>query len=167
MRLVEIVEAVPLLFLLITFVAIVRPATFHDHVIIGVTGWTGIAASCAPSSCACAAWTTSRAAKAWDCPAQHPFRHMLPNALTPVIAPSPSASREISSANQILSFLGIGVVPPIAAGARCSTSGNPGVTFRWWLALPPGVMIFLTVFAYKHHRRRPPRRHRPQTNKLQ
>jgi peptide/nickel transport system permease protein len=150
MRFMEIVEAVPLLFLLITFVAIFGRQLFMIMVIIGVTGWTGIARFVRAEFLRLRTMDYVAAAQALGLPLRNIlFRHMLPNALTPVIVSVTFGVAGNIVSESILSFLGIGVVPPIASwGSMLDQAGNPGVTFRWWLALPPGVMIFLTVFAY-------------------
>jgi peptide/nickel transport system permease protein len=150
MRFMEIVEAIPLLFLLITFVAIFGRQLLMIMVIIGVTGWTGIARFVRAEFFRIRSMDYVAAAKAMGLPLPNIlFRHMLPNALTPVIVSVTFGVAGNIVSESILSFLGIGVVPPIASwGSMLDQAGNPGVTFRWWLALPPGVMIFLTVFAY-------------------
>jgi peptide/nickel transport system permease protein len=150
MRIMEIVEAIPLLFLLITFVAIFGRQLLMIMVIIGVTGWTGIARFVRAEFFRIRNMDYVAAAKAMGLPLPNIlFRHMLPNALTPVIVSVTFGVAGNIVSESILSFLGIGVVPPIASwGSMLDQAGNPGVTFRWWLALPPGVMIFLTVFAY-------------------
>ena len=74
---------------------------------------------------------------------------MLPNGLTPVFVTITFGVAVAVGSESILSFLGIGVEPPTASwGAMLQEAGNPGSIFHFWLALAPGVMIFLTVFAY-------------------
>ncbi|HVT81368.1 MAG TPA: ABC transporter permease subunit, partial [Phycisphaerae bacterium] len=77
------------------------------------------------------------------------FRHMLPNGLTPIIVTFTFGVAGNIVNESILSFLGIGLEPPTASwGIMLNEAGNPAETFRWWLALPPGLMIFFTVFAF-------------------
>ncbi|MCL2646968.1 MAG: ABC transporter permease [Phycisphaerales bacterium] len=150
MRFVEIVEAIPLLFLLITFVAIFGRQLFMIMVIIGVTGWTGIARFVRAEFLRIRQLDYVTAAKSLGLPLPNIlFRHMLPNGLTPVIVTFTFGVAGNIVSESILSFLGIGVEPPTASwGAMLDQAGNPGEVFRWWLAFPPGLMIFLTVFAY-------------------
>ncbi len=150
MRFVEIVEAVPLLFLLITIVAVFGRQFFVLMVIIGVTGWTGIARFVRAEFLRIRQADYVAAAKAMGLPLRSIlFRHMLPNGLTPVIVSFTFGVAGNIVSESILSFLGIGVEPPTASwGAMLADAGDPGVVFRWWLALAPGLMIFLTVFAY-------------------
>ncbi|HVS71595.1 MAG TPA: ABC transporter permease [Phycisphaerae bacterium] len=150
MRFVEIVEAVPLLFLLITVVAVFGRQLFMIMVIIGATGWTGIARFVRAEFLRIRQMDYVAAAKAMGLPLRNIlFRHMLPNGLTPVIVSVTFGVAGNIVSESILSFLGIGVEPPTASwGAMLADAGDPGVVFRWWLALAPGLMIFLTVFAY-------------------
>jgi peptide/nickel transport system permease protein len=150
MRLVEIVEAIPLLFLLITFVALFGRQLFMIMVIIGVTGWTGIARFVRAEFLRIRRLDYVTAAQALGLPVRNIlFRHMLPNGLTPVIVTFTFGVAGNIVSESILSFLGIGVVPPTASwGSMLDQAGNPGIEFRWWLALPPGIMIFLTVLSY-------------------
>jgi peptide/nickel transport system permease protein len=150
MRFVEIVEAVPLLFLLITFIALFGRQFFMIMVIIGITGWTGIARFVRAEFFRIRQMDYVAAAKALGLPLGNIlFRHMLPNGLTPIIVTFTFGVAGNIVNESILSFLGIGVEPPTASwGAMLQEAGNPAETFRWWLAIAPGLMIFLTVFAY-------------------
>ena len=150
MRLLEVIEAIPLLFLLITFVAIFGRQLFMIMVIIGVTGWTGIARFVRAEFLRIRQMDYVTAARALGLPLKNIlFKHMLPNGLTPVIVTFTFGVAGNIVSESILSFLGIGVQPPTASwGAMLDEAGNPGSVFRWWLAIAPGLMIFLTVFAY-------------------
>jgi peptide/nickel transport system permease protein len=150
MRIVEVVEAIPLLFLLITFVALFGRQLFMIMVIIGVTGWTGIARFVRAEFLRMRQMDYVTAARSLGLPVRYIlFRHMLPNGLTPIIVTFTFGVAGNIVSESILSFLGIGVVPPTASwGSMLDQAGNPGVAFRWWLALPPGIMIFLTVLSY-------------------
>jgi peptide/nickel transport system permease protein len=75
------------------------------------------------------------------------FRHMLPNGITPVLV---SASFGVASAillESTLSFLGLGLVEEPSWGGMLEQARHAG-RFIWWLALYPGLMIFMTVFSY-------------------
>jgi len=150
MRFVEVVEAIPTLFLLITFVALYGRNIFMLMVIIGLTSWTGIARFVRAEFLRIRHLDYVTAAKASGLPVRSIlFRHMLPNGLTPVIVNFTFGVAGAVGSESILSFLGIGVEPPTPSwGSMLNEAGNPAETFRWWLAIAPGLMIFLTVFAY-------------------
>jgi peptide/nickel transport system permease protein len=75
------------------------------------------------------------------------FRHVLPNAIAPVLI---SASFQIAGAiltEAGLSFLGFGVAATQVTWGSVLSEAR-GATSSWWLAVFPGLMIFLTVVAY-------------------
>ncbi|MBN1316567.1 MAG: ABC transporter permease [Anaerolineales bacterium] len=74
-------------------------------------------------------------------------RHLLPNALGPVIV---SATLRIPWAiltESALSFLGLGVPPPQASWGSILNDAKPWLDLAWWLWIPPGLLISLTVVA--------------------
>ena len=76
------------------------------------------------------------------------FRHILPNALAPVLVPITFGIAAAILIESALSFLGFGAPPDRpAAGARCSTPAASNLQL-WWLIVFPGMAIFLTVLAY-------------------
>ena len=150
MRFVEIVESVPTLFLLITFIALFGRSLFMIMVILGLVGWTSIARFVRAEFLRIRQLDYVAAARALGLPLRNIlFKHMLPNGLTPVIVTFTFGVAGNIVSESILSFLGIGVEPPTPSwGSMLNEAGNPAETFRWWLAIAPGLMIFLTVFAY-------------------
>jgi peptide/nickel transport system permease protein len=117
--------------------------------IIGLTGWVGYAYFVRGEFLSLRDRDFVQAARAAGIPLRSIiFRHMLLNGLTPVIV---SASFGVASAILIestLSFLGIGLVQESSWGALLEEALGVGGTFYWWIALYPGLAIFLTVFAY-------------------
>jgi peptide/nickel transport system permease protein len=148
MRLIEIFEAIPTLFLLITFTAFYERNLYMIMAIIGLTSWTGVARFVRGEFLRLRNQDFVQAARAAGLPLWSVlFRHMLPNALTPVLV---SASFGVASAillESVLSFLGLGLVEEPSWGGMLEQARNAG-RFVWWLALYPGLAIFLTVFSY-------------------
>jgi peptide/nickel transport system permease protein len=149
MRLVEIFDAIPTLLLLLIFVAVFTPNLYIMMAIIGATTWVGYAYFVRAEFLSLRDRDFVQAAKAAGLPLRSIlFRHMLPNGLTPVIV---SASFGVASAilyESTLSFLGIGLVNEASWGNLLNQALGEGGTFYWWIALYPGLAIFLTVFAY-------------------
>ena len=148
MRLIEVFEAIPTLFLLITFTAFYQRNLYMIMAIIGLTSWTGIARFVRGEFLRLRNQDFVHAARAAGLPLWSVlFRHMLPNALTPVLV---SASFGVASAilyESVLSFLGLGLVEEPSWGGMLDQAQKAG-RFVWWLALYPGLAIFFTVFAY-------------------
>ena len=76
------------------------------------------------------------------------FRHILPNAIAPVMV---SAVLGVGGAILIessLSFLGLGVQPPTPSWGNMLTAGKDNIEIAWWLSLFPGMAILMTVLGY-------------------
>ena len=76
------------------------------------------------------------------------FRHLLPNAMAPVLV---SATFGVAGAILIesaLSFLGFGVAPPTASWGELLSQSKRYIEGAWWLVVYPGAMIFITVTAF-------------------
>lgn len=152
MRLVEIFSAIPTIYLLLTFVA-----AFPDYrsiylimVIIGLTSWTGDARFVRAEFLRLRKLEFVHAAVAAGTPLNRIlFRHLLPNAMAPLLV---SASFGIAGAilsESTLSFLGLGVpVGDASWGQLLNQAVRAGGGFSWWLAVFPGFAIFFTVFSY-------------------
>ncbi len=149
MRLVEIEEAIPTLFLLIIFVAFFERNLYLMMAIIGLTSWTGYCRFIRAEFLKLRQQDFIQAARACGLPLSSIlFRHMLPNGIGPVLV---SASFGVASAilaETTLSFLGLGLVDEPSWGAMLNQALGAGGTFQWWMAIFPGLAIFLTVFSY-------------------
>ena len=150
MRLLEIIEAIPILFLLLLFVAFwPNPSMYFMMIIIGFTTWTRYARFIRAEFLKLRNVDYVHAAVATGLPVRSIlFRHMLPNGVAPVLV---TASFGVASAilfEAVLSFLGLGLVDEPSWGQLLSQATGAAGTFSWWLAAFPGMMIFLTVFAY-------------------
>ncbi len=148
MRLVEIFEAVPTLFLLLTFVAFFGRSLYLMMVIIGLTGWTGYARFVRAEFLRLREQDYVQAAVACGLPLPSIlFRHMLPNGVAPILVAASFGIASAILAEAMLSFLGLGLVDDPSWGQMLNQAVRSS-TFNWWMAVFPGGAIFLTVFAY-------------------
>ncbi|MCY4469311.1 MAG: ABC transporter permease [Thiotrichales bacterium] len=148
MRLVEIFEAVPTLFLLLTFVAFFGRSLYLMMVIIGLTGWTGYARFVRAEFLRLRQQDYVQAAVACGLPLHSIlFRHMLPNGIAPILVAASFGIASAILAEAMLSFLGLGLVDDPSWGQMLNQAVRSS-TFNWWMAVFPGGAIFLTVFAY-------------------
>ena len=88
-------------------------------------------------------------------------RHILPNALGPVIVAGTIDVAAAIIAESSLSFLGLGFPPDIPTWGRILFDAKDNLDFAPHWAIFPGTAIFLTVLQHQLHRRRPPGRPRP------
>ena len=148
MRLVEIFEAVPTLFLLLTFVAFFGRSLYLMMVIIGLTGWTGYARFVRAEFLRLREQDYVQAAVACGLPLHSIlFRHMLPNGIAPILVAASFGIASAILAEAMLSFLGLGLVDDPSWGQMLNQAVQSS-TFNWWMGVFPGGAIFLTVFAY-------------------
>ena len=147
-RLFELMLAIPTFFLILTVAAVLPPSIYNVMIILGLTGWVGIARFIRSEFLRLRNLDFVTAARALGVSnGSIMFRHILPNALAPVLV---SASFGVASAilaESGLSFLGVGVPAELVTwGSILAVSRSN--TFAWWLAVFPGFAIFLTVTAY-------------------
>lgn len=149
MRFTEMVMAFPTFFLLITIVAIFPRSIFNIMVIIGITSWTGLARLVRAQFLSLKEQDFTEAARALG--ASHfriIFRHILPNAVAPIIV---STSMAISGAiltESGLSFLGFGVTEPFASWGNVLNRGRNFIRYAPWMIMVPGIFIFITIMAF-------------------
>jgi peptide/nickel transport system permease protein len=147
-RIFEVMLTMPTFFLLITIAALLPPSIFLTMAIIGLTGWVGIARFTRNEFLRIRTLDYVTAALALGVSVRKiMFRHILPNALAPVIV---SVVLGIAGAILIessLSFLGIGVPAETVTWGSILNEAR-SATFAWWLAVFPGAAIFITVLAY-------------------
>lgn len=148
MRLVEIFEAVPTLFLLLTFVAFFDRSLYMMMVIIGLTSWPGYARYVRAEFLRLRQLDYVQAAIVAGLPLRAVlFRHILPNAAAPVLVAASFGVASAILAEATLSFLGLGLVDDPSWGQMLNQAVQAS-TFNWWMALFPGFAIFMTVFSY-------------------
>lgn len=148
-RLIEIVLCFPFLFLLLAIVALFRPSMASILIALGLTSWTNEARFIRGEFLRIREMEFAHAARASGArDFRIIFRHLLPNALAPVLV---SASFGVAYAiltESALSFLGFGVPMPTASWGSILFVAEQHIDYAWWLALFPGVAIFLTVAAF-------------------
>jgi peptide/nickel transport system permease protein len=148
MRLVEIFEDIPTLFLMLTFVAFFGRSLYMMMVIIGVTGWSGYARFVRTEFLKLRKQDYVQAAVASGLPLSSIlFRHMLPNGIAPLLVAVSFGIAGAILSEATLSFLGLGVVDAPSWGQMLDQAVKSS-TFNWWMAVFPGGAIFMTVFSY-------------------
>jgi peptide/nickel transport system permease protein len=148
MRLVEIFEAIPTLFLLLTFVAFFGRSLYLMMLIIGLTSWSGYARYVRAEFLRLRQqdFVQGAIASGLSLPSIL-FRHMLPNGMAPILVAASFGVASAILAEATLSFLGLGLVDDPSWGQMLNQAVQSS-TFNWWMAAFPGGAIFLTVFAY-------------------
>ncbi|MBI3324469.1 MAG: ABC transporter permease [Candidatus Omnitrophica bacterium] len=149
MRTVDVMLCFPTFFLLLAIIALVGQGMGQIILIIGLTGWMGVARMVRAEVLSLKEREFIQAARLIGLrPARIMWRHLLPNALSPVLV---SATLGIGSAILIesgLSFLGLGIQPPTPSWGNILTDAKSTLTVAWWQTAFPGGAIFLTVLSF-------------------
>lgn len=148
-RLIEIMVTFPRFFLIITIVAMVEQGTLWlIMALIGLTGWTSIARFMRGEVLRVRTLDYVSAATALGYSTRRIiFRHVLPNAIAPVLIYAAFGIVSAILFESALSFLGFGVPPTVVTWGSVLFRARAS-TYSWWLAVFPGLMIFLTVSAF-------------------
>jgi peptide/nickel transport system permease protein len=147
-RMIEILNSIPTLFLILLIISIIRkPNLYVIMVIIGLTGWTGIARFIRAELLKVRSLEYIEAAQSLGYANMRIlFRHAIPNALSPVLISIAFGVASAILTESTLSFLGLGPADTVTWGQLLSYARQ--VPQAWWLAIFPGLAIFITVTVF-------------------
>jgi peptide/nickel transport system permease protein len=148
-RLIEVVMCVPALVLILALLAVVsKPTIWHMMAVIGCTAWTGIARLTRAEFLRLKEMDFVSAARALGAGRLRiVFRHILPNAMAPILVPITFGVATAILTEASLSFLGFGTPPPNPSWGTLLNAGREDPSL-WWLIFFPGTAIFLVVLSY-------------------
>ncbi len=148
MRFVEIMVTFPLFFLIITIVAIYGSSIWYIMAVIGLTGWTGDAKLIRGEVLKVRNMEYIVAANSIGLPnKQIILRHVIPNAIAPVLVSGAFAIAGAILLEAGLSYLGFGVSATTVTWGSLLNEAR-GASNAWWLAIFPGLLIFIAVVTY-------------------
>jgi len=149
MRFVDMVISFPRLVLLITIIAIFEPSIFLIIAVLGLTLWPGTARIVRGEVLTLREREFIQAAEALGYPKRRIImRHLIPNALAPVIVAATLGIGNTIVLEAGLSFLGLGVQPPTPSWGTMVADGRSNLLDAWWLSTFPGLAIVFTVLAF-------------------
>jgi peptide/nickel transport system permease protein len=149
MRFADVMLCFPTFFLILAVVALTEPSIFNIMAIIGVTSWMGAARLIRGEILSLKEREFIQAETALG--ASHAriiMLHLIPNALGPVLV---NATLGIASAILLesgLSFLGLGVQPPIPSWGNILIESKSTLGIAWWITVFPGAAILLTIMGF-------------------
>jgi peptide/nickel transport system permease protein len=141
----------PTFFLIITLIAVMEQRSIVlVMVVIGATGWTGLARLARGEFLRLAEQDFVHSARALGCsPLRTMFRHILPNAMGPVLVSVAFGVAGAVGTEAGLSYLGFGVPPPAPSWGEMVRQGMDHMADGvWWLMWFPGLVLFLTLCVY-------------------
>jgi peptide/nickel transport system permease protein len=148
MRLVDGLLAFPRLLLLLTILAVFANSFFLVIAVLSMTGWMGVARLVRAEVLSLKEREFVQAAVATGAGrARIVWRHLIPNALGPVIVTATLRVGLIILLESYLSFLGLGIQPPMPSWGSMVFEGREVLLSAWWVSAFPGLAIVLTVVA--------------------
>ncbi len=140
MRLVDITVAFPFLVLVIAIVGMLGPGLDNFFVALALVGWVSYARLIRARVLVLREAEFIQAARGLGYPPLYIlFRHVMPNALSPIAVYAMSDAVMVMLAGASLGFVGLGVQPPTPEWGVMIADGQPFVTMGWWICLFPGM----------------------------
>ena len=149
-RMTEFFMSIPVLILIIALLAVIdKPSIWQVMLVLGLTGWTGICRLTRAEFMKLRTLEYVTAARALGASVPRIlFRHILPNAMAPVLVPITFGIAGAILTESGLSLLGLGSPPDTPSWGGLLNRGRENFETMWWLILFPGLAIFSTVLAY-------------------
>jgi peptide/nickel transport system permease protein len=149
MRIVDIMLCFPSFFLILTVVALLPASIYNIMIIIGLTSWMGTTRFVRAEFLSLREQDFVTAARAlgvnnW----RIIFRHMIPNAIAPVLVSATIGVATAILTEAGLSFLGFGVPPPHATWGNILSDGKRFIFDAPWLTFVPGFAILIVVLSF-------------------
>jgi peptide/nickel transport system permease protein len=148
MRGSDILLAFPGILLALALVAILGTSLFNLMLAVGIATipeYTRVVRSAVLTTRETEYVTAARVSGAGDGTIM--FRHILPNVLPPIIVLVTLGIAGAIILGSTLSFLGLGVKPPVPEWGNMLSDGRTMMRHQWWVAFFPGLAIMLTVLA--------------------
>jgi peptide/nickel transport system permease protein len=149
MRFTDMMLCFPTFFLILAVIALLEPSILNIMAVIGLTSWMGVARLVRAEFLTLKERDYVIAARSLGASDKRIiFRHILPNAMAPVLVALTLGVAGAILTESGLSFLGLGVQPPLASWGNILNQGKANIEIAWWLSLFPGLAILVTVLGY-------------------
>jgi peptide/nickel transport system permease protein len=146
MRVTDAVMSIPPLLFMLVIVSIYGAGTWVTPLVIGAVFWPGTARLVRAEILRLRGLEFVEAARGLGgSPARLLARHVVPNALTPVLVQTSLIAAEAVLLESGLSYLGLGAQPPLPSWGNMLAEGRSFLDTAWWVATFPGLAIFVTV----------------------
>jgi peptide/nickel transport system permease protein len=158
MRVTDVFLSIPLLPLLLVLTAIVAASSTKASLsfgvivlIIGVLSWPTVARLVRASFLSLREREFAEAARALgNSDRRIIFRHLLPNAVAPIVVQATLDVAGVIITESTLSFLGLGIQPPTASWGNMLANAQSNLSIAWWAAVFPGLCILVTVLSINY-----------------
>ena len=149
MRFTDMMLCFPTFFLILAVIALLDPSIINIMAVIGLTSWMGVARLVRAEFLSLKEREYVLAARSLGVGDMRIiFRHILPNAMAPVLVAATLGVAGAILTESGLSFLGLGVQAPDPSWGNILGQGKSYIQLGWWLSLFPGLAILITVLGY-------------------
>jgi peptide/nickel transport system permease protein len=149
MRFTDVMLTLPALLLAMAFVAVLRPSLLSILLVIGLVSWTGVARVVRAETLTMTQRDFVLAARALGASSSRLIaRHVLPNVMPIIVVMAVLGTSGTLLLDAGLSFLGLGVPPPIPSWGRMIEEATMYFRTAPWLALFPGLAILYAVLGF-------------------
>jgi ABC-type dipeptide/oligopeptide/nickel transport system permease subunit len=148
-RFIDVMYAFPRLLFVILVMSMLGAGLANIFIAIGLTGWVGIARQTRAQVLALKQREFVEAARALGVGSgRRLLRHVLPNALTPIVVVVALGIPEAIFTEAALSFIGVGINPPTPSWGQMVGEGQQYLRSAWHLCVLPSIAIALTMLAF-------------------
>ncbi|MGE5704578.1 MAG: ABC transporter permease [Clostridia bacterium] len=149
MRIADLLFAVPYLLVVILLMVVMGPGLLTIIIALTVTGWIGMARIVRGQILQLKAQEYVLAARSLGADNKRLiFKHLIPNALGPIIVTLSLTVPTAIFAEAFLSFIGLGVAAPIASWGTMANDGLPAMKYYPWRLMFPAIFISVTMLAF-------------------
>lgn len=149
MRTVDVIIAFPSFFLMLMLVGLFDANLWTMVLILGLTSWTGTARLIRGEILSLKERPFIESARAIGLPHRWIIlRHLIPNAMAPVLVSAALMVGGMVGAEAGLSFLGIGIRPPTPSWGNMISAGQDALLVAWWIAFFPGCLLAITIICF-------------------
>jgi oligopeptide transport system permease protein len=149
MRIADILFAIPYLLVVILLMVVLEPGVTTIIIALTITGWIGMARIVRGQMLQLKSQEFVLAARSLGADSKRLiFKHLIPNALGPIIVTLSLTVPNAIFAESFLSFIGLGVAAPIASWGTMSNEGLPAMKYFPWRLMFPAVFISVTILAF-------------------
>ena len=150
MRLVDALHAIPRIFLFLLCAALFGPSAILVGMVLGLTGWIGIARLTRGHILSLRESDYAAAARSLGANRRRVIlTHLLPNCAAPIAVATVLLAADTILTESSLSFIGLGAQPPAASWGSLIASGRSDLLGGWWVVLFPGLAILLSVLSLR------------------
>lgn len=149
MRIADVLTAVPYLLVVILLLVVMEQGLFPMIVALSITGWVRMARIVRGEVLSIKNQEYVLASRTLGAGTWHLIkRHLIPNAMGSIIVTMTLTIPQAIFTESFLSYIGLGVTPPMASWGTMASEGNEAILTAPWRLIFPAVLISLTIFAF-------------------